>query len=397
MHAKKFTVQSMTQGLKQVRETLGADAMIISHKVTPKGIEIIAGVEELKEQALSQTAQVLLGAQSKAKSEQLLDEYKQDKIDPYVSLKQAPKEPPAKMKPKPYENLYSQDQVLNGVQKELENIKQILSTQVSDLCWSQYQLKDAFAGKVAHFLMSHGCTQALAVKAAEQVGNQPTLQLGYQSAVRYLVEAAWNLHQPLTFDKSHYAFVGPAGSGKTKAISKLIPSLLEQFDAKDIGLVAYDEHRLGQFDEIMIYGHIFQIQAQSISDLMALDSALNRFDDKKIVLVDVSTQAIDDFQQTLKHFKQLPFFFELIGVMPSHLEESIFDKWLGCLKAFDAQQILLSKGDETLKKASSLSLMIEHGLSLNQWFNSPKLEPFQMRVTEDTLQNYYRGIYESKE
>jgi flagellar biosynthesis protein FlhF len=56
--ARKFVAATSREALRLVREALGADAIVLSHRVAPEGVEIVAMVEGDMQQVVGDAAPV---------------------------------------------------------------------------------------------------------------------------------------------------------------------------------------------------------------------------------------------------------------------------------------------------------------------------------------------------
>lgn len=83
------------------------------------------------------------------------------------------------------------------------------------------------------------------------------------------------------------ALVGPTGVGKTTTIAKLAANfrLLAQ---KDVGLITIDTYRVAAVEQLRTYGDIIGIPVEVVLTPSALKQALDRFQDKDLVLIDTA-------------------------------------------------------------------------------------------------------------
>lgn len=398
MQAKRFIVPNMREGLKTIKEVLGDDAVIISNAQTDEGMEIIAGVpDEPEYQSLKGSASVLLHAQTKQKQDMLLDMYKEQTIDkPLAESKsltkiEKPKAPPEYS----VEEVYPQKSVLNTLNHELNSIRQVLSSQINDIAWKQFGLENPYQAKLVDTLMQAGFTKMMSCQFASRVEHDNDLKVMTQKALHLISDQVLYQSTDIDWEKGKKVFVGPGGAGKTKCIGKLLPHLLKQYDAEEIAIISYSEHRLGQFDESLVFGNIFQVSATVVADMADLDAALNRMEDKKVVLIDLNTPSQSEFVTAYNALNQLPFELDPIGVLAANADYLSMNRWANHFKTLQVSHVLTTKLDECVIKGPVFDIMLTHGFSLKSLFDTPKLtQPFEP-IDKKQLMNLLRDIYES--
>ncbi len=405
MQAKKFIVPNMREGLKTVREVLGDDAMIISKRQTPEGIEIIAGLaQEPQYQSVSNSANILLEAQNAQSStnkkdavrknqEALLDVYKETMIDkPLLESKKVPKLDlePAKTKVVRVEEVYRNEDILKSFQSELESIREVLTSQFMDICWKEYGLKDALAAQTAKSLMSLGFSQLKSCEIVKDLKAGTQLHSIFDSAVSTIIEQIFSLQKPLRWEGAINVLIGAGGAGKTKALSKCLPELLDHYDQDEVFLISYNEHRVGQFDELLVCANIFNIQAMLVNDMSNLEAVLDRHADKKVIVIDFSCSDLEDLELSFECLKALPYSFQPIGVMATTEEYHATKKWLSVFKDLECDHLLATKFDEAVLKGQLFDLVLDYKFSLDGIFSSPKMTEVFQPLEEQTLLNVLR-------
>lgn len=398
MQAKRFIVPNMREGLKTIKDVLGDDAVIISNTQTQEGMEIIAGIpDEPEYQSLQGSASVLLNAQTKQKQDMLLDVYKEQTIDkPLAEGKPLTKiDPPKATQEYSVEEVYPQKSVLNTLNHELNSIRQVLSSQINDIAWKQFGLENPYQAKMADTLMQAGFSKMMSCQFASRVEHDNDLKMMTQKALHLISDQILYQIDDIDWEKGKKVFVGPGGCGKTKSIGKLLPHLLKQYDAEDIAIVSYSEHRLGQFDESLVFGNIFQVSATIVADIADLDAALNRMEDKKVVLIDLNTPSQHEFVDAYGALNRLPFEFEPIGVLAANADYQSMHRWAKHFKTLQVSHVLTTKLDECVIKGPVFDIMLTHGFSVQSLFDTPQMtQPFEP-VDKKQLMNLLRDIYES--
>lgn len=385
MEAQKFIAPNMSQGLKTIREVLGEDAMIISKTKTEKGIEIIAGIaKEPHYQALNQSSMdVLIGAQTKQKQDLLLDTYKENMIDkPYGQGKvdQTLAHHSVKMEP-----VYHNAQVLEKFQSEITSIRHILDKQAEDLCWQQFELKNALKVTVIKSLMAVGFSQSFAKQILEPMPNHVAIEALHQAANQSIIEQLCGYQRQVDWGSHIHVITGPGGSGKTKGLCKLLPHVLNHVDAKDVLLVSYNENRLGQFDSLMVFANIFGVQSALCDSPESLSKVLSLENEKQVVLIDLASDNLRHAQQLIAQFIGMGLAAKPMGVLAGHLEPGLIARWASALHEMGANHLVATKLDETTQIGTIIEQAIKYGMSLDTWFASAQLTESYQSLSPESL------------
>lgn len=84
-----------------------------------------------------------------------------------------------------------------------------------------------------------------------------------------------------------WTFIGPTGVGKTTTLAKLAAHYAF-WEKKTVGLITLDNHRLGAQSQIEAYARIMGIPLIGASQQQELISALEKFRDRHLVLIDTA-------------------------------------------------------------------------------------------------------------
>ncbi len=153
-------------------------------------------------------------------------------------------------------------------------------------------------------------------------------------------------------------FVGPNGSGKTTALSKL--AIQYKTDkAKDIAIVSADTYRAGALGQIEGLAKIINVPASAVYSPFEMEGALERFKDKDLVLID--TPGVSKNSSEL--LDELAGFVQKIDPHEVHLVLSASDKpedslaFFQKFKPLGVDRILLTRLYETENPGTILNLI----------------------------------------
>ncbi|SDX47685.1 flagellar biosynthesis protein FlhF [Collimonas sp. OK242] len=256
---------SSREALRLVRERLGADAIIVSNRVTAAGAEIVAMLETAVDlqTPLTPPAAVVPAAAATALS---------------VSV-------PAPAQPAPSTVAsISNDSVIS----EIHSMRGMIEEQLAGLVWNDKQRRDPVRGHLLRTLLGAGFSASLAKAMLDHL---PTGQNFATGMAWVKAELARNLplmeNEDAMMDNGGvYALMGPTGVGKTTTTAKLAARCVMRFGADKLALLTTDSYRIGAFEQLRIYGKILGVSVHAVKDAADLRLVLDDLRDKHMVLID---------------------------------------------------------------------------------------------------------------
>ncbi|MFM9971115.1 MAG: flagellar biosynthesis protein FlhF [Burkholderiales bacterium] len=345
MKASRFVASCSRDAMQQVRDALGADALILANRATAEGVEILAIAE-------SEVENVIAGTSANVTPERQPVSMEQSAARANVATKvvaAAPRRANAVITPtgrgsdgrKPSEprsfrdfvratsganqavtnqasakndwsagnclvagpqgtqhgattargnqsaNLTASAQAAPEVMAELKEMKGLLTQQFETLAWNESLRKRPLRGVLLRELLGAGFGATLSRGITERLPDD------YSEAEsrRWLLEIlARNLlcqSDPDIVDEGGvYALVGPTGAGKTTTAAKLAARCVMKFGAQSLGLITTDNYRIGAQDQLRIYGKILGVPVFIAQDAAELELAIGAYAGKHLVLID---------------------------------------------------------------------------------------------------------------
>ena len=384
MKIKRLYAGNIREAMRQLREELGPEAVILSNKRTGDGIEIVAAIdydEKLLEQqvlpeqgALSEDAKATLSANQPAhpdaesESESESDAKTESSADDVVVS--ATTEPPEmamsvqerSTKPRV---VWSQDPMLLSMQEELKTIRALLEQHITGLAWGELIRQQPHRAALLQRLFDWGLSPTLAEHLSNAVAIEPDLEKAWPAALRLLGDGLNIVGDGVLTEGGVIALLGPTGVGKTTTVAKLAAQYTLRHGPRKVALLTTDSHRIGAFDQLRTFGMILDIPVRMAASHKELQSAISDFKDKPLILIDTAGMSPRDVR--LAHQ------FTLIGATPqvkrylvlaanaelSHMEEA-----LTAFSQAPLQGCILTKLDEVSQLGTALSLAHEHKLAL---------------------------------
>lgn len=352
MNVKKFIANSSREAWRQVREALGPDAVILSNRNIPDGVEILAMANEdmttlvaptgardpngrvqaasLQQQSGAPAAQAkrpaLLSsplAQQparavRAENAPLLDQPAHGRApvraaeaapasDARVwrsrraeqdaaraaSAQQAQESGDQEMRPRsalPEFDGKDYDEILSEVMSEIRSMRGVLETQLAEISWGGTQKRDPLKGIVLKEMLAAGFSASLSRLITENLPANSKSQ-----DIMFWVKSvlARNLNtlaneNELLENGGVFALVGPTGVGKTTTTAKLAARCVMRHGSGKLALITTDGYRIGGYEQLRIYGKILGVMVHSVKDETDLRIALEELKGKHTVLIDTA-------------------------------------------------------------------------------------------------------------
>ncbi|ADE10797.1 flagellar biosynthesis protein FlhF [Sideroxydans lithotrophicus] len=298
MNARKFIAASSREALKLVRIELGEDAVILSNRKVPEGVEIVAvaGSElaHLSETRVSgEVAPKQQGAQRVPVPE---GNTSATKLQPRSGRLTAQAEnQAAALGAKILEANSSREAVAvpgardaNAEQKillsEIKSMRNLMQEQLARLSWSDMQQRDPARGGLLRDMLNAGFSPMLSRQLLEKIPADGGLDwlrriLGHNLRVA-------TVQEDVVARGGVYALVGPTGVGKTTTTAKMAARAVVRYGADKVALVTTDSYRIGAHEQLKIYGKILGVSVHAVRDTEDLKLTLSGLKHKHLVLID---------------------------------------------------------------------------------------------------------------
>lgn len=426
MKIKRFFAKDMRAALAQVKETLGADAVIMSNKKVTGGIEIVAAVDydspkpaaaptaspfmELGEDKVSlgsghvrsnsktnpepvaDSLQALLERQQSRLNEQLGQQNSAKDLDMPAWAKGLAEEhkPAPQLREKTPEraskgNSAKQQKEMEAMREELASLRGLLTHQLSSLMSDQRSRTDPVGAMLKRKLLEAEFSPDVAERLASLSQHYQSAELG-RALPQSLANLLDNQGDDLMRQGGIVALVGPTGVGKTTTLAKLAARFIAHHGPDSVLLVTMDHYRIGAFEQLATYGKIMGCPVKQAHDLNELEQILYQFRSRKLVLIDTAGMGQRDmrlYQQldNLAANTRLPIRSYL--VLSATGQRRVLEEAVSHFQRIDLAGAVLTKLDESVSLGAALSVLIQSGLSLSYITDGQRV-PEDMQVA-DTL------------
>ena len=270
--ARKFVAATSREALRMAREALGAEAMVLTHRALPEGVEIVAMAPDEVEQVLERTAPAVTASPvARAPAEAPA---------PVPAAPLAPETPVAA----PAAPLAQNDSVLS----ELHSMRGMIEEQLASVVWNDRQRRDPMRGRLLRTLLGAGFSARLSKAMLEHLPANQSYAQGMAFVRSELIRTVPVLEDEdaLLAQGGVYALMGPTGVGKTTTTAKLAARCVMRFGADKLALVTTDSYRIGAYEQLRIYGQILNVPVYAVKDAADLHLVLEDLRDKHMVLID---------------------------------------------------------------------------------------------------------------
>jgi flagellar biosynthesis protein FlhF len=334
---QRFIGATTSDALKQVRQDIGADAIVLSTRDTPKGVEIIA-ISPAAIASMSGTA--------------------------------AP--PPTALAPRPAQDNAQHEKLFTL----LSEVKELIRSRVAASEWASISENDVDAAEALRMMLNAGFSEDVSGSVADEFKAQQSSRLTplaerLQSLVEQRVRRVDALE---TFDQGGiFPLIGSTGVGKTTVAAKIAARCALRYGRDNVALLTTDTFRIGAQDQIRVYSRIIGIPMAAVSDSDDLTNKLEEFSNRKVILVDTAGMG----QRDLKMLEQIKLLKS--GAESAHhilvlsstanlntLEDVIlmYSQALQADRDSQIHSVIITKTDEAAQLGPVLDCVMRHNLPL---------------------------------
>lgn len=315
MNVQTFIAPNAREALARIRVELGDDAVVLSTRKHPQGVEVLASAYA----GLS------------------------------LQLGDTTSEEPA-----------SGSRIL----KEIAHLRSLLQNQLAGFAWSANRRRDPIRAHLLQSLFSAGFGSLLARTLVARLPRHLNLESSQawlrQVLIRNLrvVPAA----DDLIAKGGLFALVGPTGSGKTTTLAKLAERGVRRFGANNVALVCGDSYRIGAATQLRIYAELLGVELHTVEDPVNYASTLSTLGETKLVLID--TAGFNPNDARVGQMQVLDALgVQRIVVLAANVQSGAIEQVMMAYRR-DAVACILSKWDEAPQPGAALDSLIRHRLPL---------------------------------
>ena len=363
MNVKRIVARTSREAMRQLRDALGPDAVILSNRAVEGGVEVLAlPAEDIAAMAPPVVDEPVVSLSHRATMREMPPE---TEPEPEVTIKRrliervaVPTEDSAQLA----------QSVVGELRGEIKAMQARLESQLADLAWRDLPGRDPAGASVMRDMLAAGFSATLAREMLETLPKGDAEQA--QAWMRNTLMKRLNVMQSETdmLDGGGvFALMGPTGAGKTTTTAKLAARFVVRHGADKLALLTTDSYRIGGHEQLRIYGKILGVTVHAVRDAADLRLALSELRNKHTVLIDTvgmsqRDQAVAEQVEMLcqagKQIKRL-----LLLNATSH-----GDTLNEVVQAYQTRGLdgcILSKVDEAASLGPALDCAIRHELNVH--------------------------------
>ncbi|BAN35093.1 flagellar biosynthetic protein FlhF [Sulfuricella denitrificans skB26] len=382
MNVRKFHASTTREALRQVRDALGADAIILSNRQVAGGIEIMA-VADMDVSSLAGNPV----SQPPAKERPAPAEFftrTEPPPPPTVAPSPISRSQIAELQEKGMPAVVETrdkdappDLMNQEIIREIKFLRGMLEGQLSGFAWGELQREEPAKVEALRHLLSVGFSPLLSRQLLDKI---PT---GYdlEKSLRWLKAALMhNLHVVKAGDDivergGVYALTGPTGVGKTTTVAKLAARCTLKHGPASLALITTDTYRIGAHEQLRIYGKILGVPVYVIKDEADLQLTLSDLQNKHLILIDTVGMSQRDrrLSEQVALLSGAGRSIKRILLLSANAQGSTLEDVVRSYKKDDMDGCILTKIDEAISIGPALDVVIRNKLMLHYVANGQRV------------------------
>ncbi|MFZ9070816.1 MAG: flagellar biosynthesis protein FlhF [Burkholderiaceae bacterium] len=415
MGPQRFTAKNAAEALKQVRQALGPDAMVLSTRESDEGVEILAitpdGLDEVSQtvaragsslQASRSTPSAsLASAAEKRGIEQVTQAFPHELVISDVikaprkrdgspvhtpeSLAQAGNPMPASAGAAAAQKTTTSGRPLGrpatpgidlspSVQKlvlEMAEVKNLLQSHLATSFWSNLQQQAPVHAELVKRMINAGISPKLCADIVQSLPEQGSID-ELSEMVAQTLERLIHTQDPMDiFDEGGiFTFIGPTGVGKTTTVAKIAARCVLRFGRNEVVLLTTDTYRIGAQEQLKVFAKILGLPVIAVRDSEDLTAKLSEASKKKIVLIDTAgvsqrdTLMLDQAQLLAKGQANRHRILVMSATTDLRTQEDIIQLHGHADSGHAIQSVVVTKTDEAALIGPVVDSLIRHSLPL---------------------------------
>jgi flagellar biosynthesis protein FlhF len=391
MKVKKFVAGDMRAALREVREELGANAVILSNRTVNDQVEILATIDYEEEQV----DHAFSGSQNTTAPVQAFDEnqdqpisaaayyeqaaaerFKQDQLN---IIKQASSvdennlgsEPPTKNNLRDdnqaaslFQKMSQDNSGMNEMKSELKSLRAVIENQQVLSEWGAIAQQHPLRIPLYKRFTEMGLSQDVCKYLVKGLDDLTDIEQAMQAALKQLVHQLPIADDDIINQGGVIAMVGPTGVGKTTTIAKLAARFAMRHGQRHVALISTDNYRIGAHEQLMTYGRLLGVPVHTANNQQELDQLLRKLYDKKLVLIDTAGMSQRDVRlsEQFAHLGNNSSIIKSYLVLSANAQLATLDEAIKSFKKANLAGCILTKLDEAVSLGGLLSAMIKHHL-----------------------------------
>ncbi|MDP4532159.1 flagellar biosynthesis protein FlhF [Marinobacter salarius] len=401
MKVKRFFAKSMAEALRQVRDQMGPDAVILSNRRVDGGVEIVTALdydENMARQRLGDAAREATNgsrlAELQAEQHRRLEDElgrSRDRIrevrekraalgrtsvggefgDAGLSEEALANDDTVVVEePSTARAAYSGE--LAQMRAEISSLRDLVSARNGGE--PEQTAVNAVQQRLSEKLQEFGLGLELANSLSRR-HRAGRLEDGWKQSLKMLAAGVKTARTEWADEGGVYALVGPTGSGKTTTIGKLAAHYVLRHGADSLALVTTDRYRVAAHEQLFVFGRILNVPVRVVDETHSLDDILDELSDRHLVLIDTAglTSTDKGYEEQLMELARSHHRIRTHLVVSATSQPRIMKSVWHCYKMAKLTGCVMTKIDEALTLGESLGFVMETGLPVAYYTDGQKI------------------------
>jgi flagellar biosynthesis protein FlhF len=289
MKITRHAAPDMRQALRAVRDRLGPDAVILSSRRTPIGVEVTAAMDFDADDPPREADLAFAHAAAPAP-----ERPPESRTVPAPAAEERAREPAATPAPQGEETA----PLSTTMESELKTLRRMLETQLARLAWNDLARRAPIHTELLRELTEVGLAPDLATEVVSTLPAGTELTLARRLAIATVAQSLLVTGDRWLQEGGRIALVGPTGVGKTTVLAKLAVRWALLHGTRDLALIAADSQRLGAHEQLQSLGQLLGAPVYPLEDFSELPALLARLAQRRFVLIDTPGSSQRDARLT---------------------------------------------------------------------------------------------------
>ena len=380
MKMKSYRATDMRQALSLIRDAQGPDAVILSSKRIPGGVEVVAAVDYDTEAVSAPTQSYAAPAVAAPAYDEGRESYhaRAAQISAAMSVREQSAtrspEPRAKAsesyRPRSKPVAPAMDDLIDSqpaaVGEELRTLRQMLETQFATLAWNDLSRRSPLQISLLKQLTELGLAADLASELVAQMPARMESDEAQRFALAQMARRIPTMEERWLDHGGIVAMVGPTGVGKTTLIAKLAARWVMRHGARSLALISADSVRIGAQEQVHTLGRLLGVPAYGIESVRELPQLLDHLSDRRLILIDTAglSQRDDRLRGELAALASAHPRLESALVMSAAAQAGAIEESVERFAAANPQSCILTKLDEATSLGGAISTLIRARIPL---------------------------------
>lgn len=358
MKMKRYLAADMRTALRAIREEQGSDAVILSTRQTPQGVEVCAAIDvELAagQGTLAETAAL------KQLERAALQELERDAVEAAAQAYLPPVAAAAAAGAATLPAHLSRGSLEVGAERtvveELRSLRNLLEQQLAALAWNDFTRREPLKARALADLANLGLERTLSLQIVGDLPNALNSEQVRRTPYAMLARRIQVCSPPVQRTGA-LALIGPPGSGKTTTLSKLAARYVLEQDAANLVLISTDDERLGSHEQLRSLGRVLGARVETVSGMDELAARIEALPGR-LVLIDTPGVAGRDGEAAARYgaLRKRCAALQLMLVLPSSAQSGVVDEAAMHFGDGVSQCCALTRLDEAVSLGGVLSTL----------------------------------------